>query len=82
MGWMDKIIISQDTQATILKYAPIIGPIVGSAAIVALYLLARLIRVRACWLLLHAGAMLQFLKERMFTLWPKRSVSLFLFSEK
>lgn len=47
-GWMDNIIISQDTQATILKYAPIIGPIVGSAAIVALYLLARLVKVGVC----------------------------------
>lgn len=43
-GWMDTITLSQDTQAMIYKYAPILGPIVGSAFVIGLYLLARLLK--------------------------------------
>jgi hypothetical protein len=43
-GWADRITISQDTQALIYKYVPIIGPILGSAFVVGLYVLARLLR--------------------------------------
>ncbi|KAG1660584.1 hypothetical protein FOA52_005120 [Chlamydomonas sp. UWO 241] len=41
---MDNIYITQDQQAVILRYAPIVGPIVGSAFIIGLYMAARLVR--------------------------------------
>ena len=43
-GWADNIIISQDVQALIYKYVPISGPIFGSAFIIGLYMLSRLIK--------------------------------------
>lgn len=36
--------IHSSTQALILRYAPIIGPIIGSAFIIGLYMAARLVR--------------------------------------
>ena len=43
-SWMDGIQISQDQQALILRYVPILGPIIGSAFIIGLYMAARLVR--------------------------------------
>ena len=43
-SWSDRVVVSQDVQAMIYKYVPIIGPVVGSAFVLGLYLLARLLR--------------------------------------
>lgn len=41
---MDSIQITQEQQALILRYVPILGPIIGSAFIIGLYMAARLVR--------------------------------------
>jgi len=43
-SWADRVVVSQGAQAALARYVPIVGPIVGSAFIVGLYLLARLLR--------------------------------------
>jgi cell division protease FtsH len=43
-SWADRIVVSQSAQAALAKYVPILGPVVGSAFIVGLYLVARLLR--------------------------------------
>ncbi|KAF8073094.1 FTSH5 [Scenedesmus sp. PABB004] len=42
--WSDRIIISQDMQVLIYKWVPIVGPVLGSAFVIGLYLAARLLR--------------------------------------
>eukprot|EP00775_Hariotina_reticulata_P010429 gene10429-10587_t len=43
-SWSDKIIISQNMQVLIYKWVPIVGPILGSAFVIGLYIAARLLR--------------------------------------
>eukprot|EP00878_Enallax_costatus_P007340 GHUV01007686.1.p1 GENE.GHUV01007686.1~~GHUV01007686.1.p1 ORF type:complete len:475 (+),score=150.20 GHUV01007686.1:517-1941(+) len=43
-GWADKIIVSQDMQVLIYKWVPIIGPVLGSAFVIGLYIAARLLK--------------------------------------
>jgi len=43
-SWMDNIQISQEMQVLILRYVPIVGPILGSAFIIGLYMASRLVR--------------------------------------
>lgn len=43
-SWSDKIIVSQDMQVLIYKWVPIVGPILGSAFVIGLYIAARLLR--------------------------------------
>ncbi|KAG2487345.1 hypothetical protein HYH03_014060 [Edaphochlamys debaryana] len=43
-AWLDSIQLTNEQQAMVLKYVPILGPVLGSAFIIGLYLLARLIK--------------------------------------
>ncbi|KAG2434015.1 hypothetical protein HYH02_012475 [Chlamydomonas schloesseri] len=43
-AWLDSIQLTNEQQAMVLKYVPILGPILGSAFIIGLYLLARLVK--------------------------------------
>jgi len=44
LGWADKIMVNQEMQAMIMRYVPIVGPIFGSAFIIGLYMLSRLVK--------------------------------------
>ena len=44
-AWLDSIQLTNEQQAMVLKYVPILGPILGSGFIIGLYLLARLVKV-------------------------------------
>ncbi|KAJ9526816.1 hypothetical protein QJQ45_017440 [Haematococcus lacustris] len=43
-SWTDNIQISQETQALIIRWVPILGPLLGSAFIIGLYMLSRLVK--------------------------------------
>ncbi|PNW83795.1 hypothetical protein CHLRE_04g217800v5 [Chlamydomonas reinhardtii] len=43
-AWLDSIQLTNEQQAMVLKYVPILGPILGSGFIIGLYLLARLVK--------------------------------------
>ncbi|GFR46161.1 hypothetical protein Agub_g7689 [Astrephomene gubernaculifera] len=43
-AWLDNIRLSNEQQALVLKTVPLLGPVVGSAFIIGLYLLARLVK--------------------------------------
>ncbi|GLC59189.1 hypothetical protein PLESTB_001458600, partial [Pleodorina starrii] len=43
-GWLDSIQLTNEQQAMVLKYVPLLGPILGSGFIIGLYLLARLVK--------------------------------------
>jgi hypothetical protein len=46
-SWLDSIQLTNEQQAMVLKYVPLLGPVLGSAFIIGLYLLARLVKVRS-----------------------------------
>ncbi|KAG2425174.1 hypothetical protein HXX76_013928 [Chlamydomonas incerta] len=43
-AWLDSIQLTNEQQALVLKYVPILGPVLGSGFIIGLYLLARLVK--------------------------------------
>ncbi|GLI63674.1 hypothetical protein VaNZ11_006712 [Volvox africanus] len=43
-GWLDTIQLTNEQQALVLKYVPLLGPVLGSGFILGLYLLARLVK--------------------------------------
>ncbi|KAJ9527710.1 hypothetical protein QJQ45_025987 [Haematococcus lacustris] len=43
-SWTNNIQISQETQALIIRWVPILGPLLGSAFIIGLYMLSRLVK--------------------------------------
>ncbi|GIL87770.1 hypothetical protein Vretifemale_15817 [Volvox reticuliferus] len=43
-SWLDSIQLTNEQQALVLKYVPLLGPVLGSGFILGLYLLARLVK--------------------------------------